>query len=145
MIRFMLHKKWILLIVLMLAAGFRVDSHAQNVDITKYNSKIREIEENINILRSHHVDIVDQMKVVDSIKKSIQELQKRSEDKKQKEEIDTLGRLIELESASLDSELKLKIASIKRLELLYIIMLGFAVVTAVGFAFYIVIMYNKRK
>jgi hypothetical protein len=61
------------------------------------------------------------------------------------EDVETTKKILEMEIESLDSDTRMKVASIKRLDMLYIAMLVFGVAIVIGITTYSIIMYGKRK
>jgi hypothetical protein len=59
--------------------------------------------------------------------------------------METTKKILDMEIESLDSDTRLKVASIKRLDMLYIAMLVFGVAIVIGITTYSIIMYGKRK
>lgn len=62
-----------------------------------------------------------------------------------REDMETTKKILEMEIENLDSDTRLKVASIKRLDILYIAMLVFGVAIVIGITTYSIIMYGKRK
>ncbi|HOT43878.1 MAG TPA: hypothetical protein PLM53_05450 [Spirochaetota bacterium] len=62
-----------------------------------------------------------------------------------KQEMDTTKKILEMEMQSLDSETRMKVASIRRLDVLYLAMLIFGVAIVGGISTYSIVMYGKRK
>ncbi|MBP7737209.1 MAG: hypothetical protein KA369_14615 [Spirochaetes bacterium] len=62
-----------------------------------------------------------------------------------REDMETTKKILDMEIESLDSDTRLKVASIKRLDMLYIAMLVFGVAIVIGITTYSIIMYGKRK
>jgi hypothetical protein len=138
-------KNPVLLISIFLVAFFTIAAAAQNAVNKGYDGILKDIQVKFDILKSHHINMPAEIKKFDAIKQYIDDLNKIAGEKNSAGEIKVLNKLIELETTSLDNNLRLKITSVKRLELLYLIMLVFSSLIAVGFAFYIVVMYNRRK
>jgi len=62
-----------------------------------------------------------------------------------RQEMETTRKILDMEMQSLDSETRMKVASIKRLDILYLAMLIFGVAIVGGISTYSIVMYGKRK
>lgn len=62
-----------------------------------------------------------------------------------RQDMESTKKILELEIKSLDSESRLKVSSIRRLDMLYLIMLSFGIAIVGGITTYSIIMYSKRK
>ena len=62
-----------------------------------------------------------------------------------KQEMETTKKILEIEIQSLDSETRIKVASIKRLDVLYLAMLVFGLAIVGGISTYSIVMYGKRR
>ncbi len=62
-----------------------------------------------------------------------------------KQDMETTKKILEIEMQSLDSETRMKVASIKRLDVLYLAMLVFGLAIVGGISTYSIVMYGKRR
>lgn len=62
-----------------------------------------------------------------------------------REDMETTQRIITLEIASLEEETTTKVSSLQRLDLLYLVMLGFGLAIVAGVSIYSAVMYSRRK
>ncbi|HPG52659.1 MAG TPA: hypothetical protein PLL11_18940, partial [Spirochaetota bacterium] len=62
-----------------------------------------------------------------------------------REDMETTQRIIMLEIASLDEETTTKVSSLQRMDLLYLVMLGFGLAIIAGVSIYSAVMYSRRK
>jgi hypothetical protein len=62
-----------------------------------------------------------------------------------REDMETTKRIVELEIASLDTETIAKVSSIQRIDMLYLVMLGFGLFIIGGVSIYSAVMYGRRK
>jgi cytochrome c553 len=62
-----------------------------------------------------------------------------------KQEMETTRKILDMEMQSLDSETRMKVASIRRLDVLYLAMLVFGLAIVGGISTYSIVMYGKRK
>ncbi len=62
-----------------------------------------------------------------------------------KQDMESTKKILEMEMQSLDSETRIKVASIKRLDVLYLAMLIFGLAIVGGISTYSIIMYGKRR
>ncbi|OHD66712.1 MAG: hypothetical protein A2176_11255 [Spirochaetes bacterium RBG_13_51_14] len=60
-------------------------------------------------------------------------------------EMEYTKKILEIEIENLDSETKMKVSSIRRMDLLYIAMTMFGLVIIVGISIYTLVMYSKRR
>ncbi|HPI91090.1 MAG TPA: hypothetical protein PK859_17435 [Spirochaetota bacterium] len=117
----------------------------QAQDLTATKTRLSSLKENIEYLKSRHVDIGSVEEKYDGILKDIEHYEKNLDVEDNNLVREPLKRLIDLNIQTLDKEVTEKIDSLKRLDLLYLVMLVFGAAVGIGFAIYIVIMYNKRK
>lgn len=62
-----------------------------------------------------------------------------------RDDMKTTRRIIELETRNLENEMTSKVALIRRLDLLYIIMVFFGLIIVLGMTFYTIFMYSRRR
>lgn len=111
-------------------------------------NRMTDLRKNIDYLTSRHFDTAEYLKRFGAIEKEIAEYENAASGGEAGEpaaDNSSLKKVIDVSAEMLDREVAEKIASVKRLETLYLVMLAFGATTGVAFAFYIVVMYNKRK
>lgn len=133
-------------IILFFVLGI-VYSHgfAQKFDHKEIKQRIDGIHKSISQLNERYVDTSLITKKYDALTRNLEIYEESLNENDDRRCTKLLQENLEVRLSSLEIDVKKKMISIQRLDLLYIIMLAFGSVIGIGFAFYIVIMYNKRK
>jgi len=102
---------------------------------------IDRIDGNINFLLDKHADVKDLQDRLNNSRHLFHQMVHVFS----REDMETTKRILELEIASLDGESKTKVASIQRMDLLYLGMLVFGLAIIAGVSIYSAVMYSRRK
>jgi hypothetical protein len=127
---------------LLTAAFLNLSSRASETDDIKKH--MTDLKSSIDYLSSRHVDTAAFLKKLKEIEKDIADYE-NAQTEGLLENDPSLKKMIDLNIDTLDRQIAEKTLAVKRLDVLYLVMLVFGAVTGIGFAFYIVVMYNKRK
>ncbi|MBN1497972.1 MAG: hypothetical protein JXA07_14460 [Spirochaetes bacterium] len=99
------------------------------------------IDAGLNALTDKHADVTVMKERLDNIRHLFNQMVHAFS----KNEMASSRKIIEMEITSLESESKSKVASMRRLDILYIAMVTFGLAIIVGMSFYILVMYSRRK
>jgi hypothetical protein len=126
-------------------SGTSVPVFADVPDLSHQKKIIAGLRDDMDYLRSRHMDIADLELRHGEIIKDISAYEECLAVGCDAKNAAVLFRLINLNIETLGAEVHRNVDNIKRLDLLYLVMLVFGSAIGIGFAVYIVVMYNKRK
>jgi hypothetical protein len=109
--------------------------------ITRIDRGINNIDKNIALLVDIHTDVRG---IQDRLNRA-RLLFHRFVHVLSRQDMESTKNILEIEITSLDNETKSKVASIQRIDMLYIIMVIFCLGVIAGFLIYIIVMYSRRK
>lgn len=109
--------------------------------ISRFERGIDEIDENIGKLTDKHADPGKLQERFNNMRHMFHQFVHVFS----REDMESTRKILEIEIASLDADTKSKVSNIRRMDVIYVVMLIFGLAIVIGISTYTIVMYGKRK